>query len=134
MKSVFSFCLLGVTLLFADPSWSLSYKTAFEKAKKEEKGVMIMLSQKSCDACWDMENIVFDDVNLVEQIENSFVPLYLDVNDDDIRDLSFVTAPTLYFLQSSGETIKRLDGVFNIKELTAALLKIKIEKVVDTPK
>ena len=134
MKSVLSFCLLGVTLLFADPNWASSYKTAFEKAKKEEKGVMIMLSQDNCDACWYMENIVFDDADLVQQIENSFIPLYLDVNDDNIRDLNFVTVPTLYFFQSSGETIKHLDGVFNIKELTAALLKIKIEKVVDTPK
>ena len=133
MKFVLSFCLLGVALLFADPNWSLGYKTAFEKAKKEEKGVMIMLSQDSCDGCWYMENIVFDDVDLVQQIENSFIPLYLDVNDDDIHDLSFVGTPTLYFLQNSGETIKRLDGVFNIKEFTAALLKIKIEKVVDTP-
>jgi len=133
MKFILSFCLLGVTLLFADLNWASNYKAAFEKAKKEEKGVMIMLSQDKCDACWYMENIVFDDADLVEQIESSFIPLYLDVNNDDIHDLSFVSKPTLYFLQSSAETIKRLDGVYNVKELMAALLKIKVEKVVDTP-
>lgn len=124
MKLFFSFCLLSAVALFADPHWASSYAKAFEKAKEQEKDVMIILSKDNCDACWYMENIVFEDDGLVEQIEKDFIPLYLDVYDDDIHGLSFIGTPTFYFIKSSGETIKRLDGVFNIKELTAALIKI----------
>ena len=122
MKLFVSLCLLGAVSLFGDPNWVSSYTKAFEKAKEQEKGVMIMLTKDNCDACWYMENIVFEDAALVEQIEKEFIALELDVNDDDIHGLSFSDTPTLYFINSSGETIKRLDGVFNIKELTAALL------------
>lgn len=133
MRLFLSLCLLGVVALFGEPNWSANYAKAFEKAKEQEKGVMIMLSQDNCDACWYMENIVFDEADLVQEIEKEFIPLYLDVNDDDLHGLSFSGTPTLYFMQADGETIKRLDGVFNIKELSAALLKIKVEKVEDTP-
>ena len=131
MKLFLSLYLLGAVSLFGDPIWAASYSKAFEMAKEQEKGVMIMLSKDNCDACWYMENIVFEDDALVEQIEKNFVPLYLDVYDDDIHGLSFIGTPTFYFIKSSGETIKRLDGVFNIKELTAAL--IKIEKLIEVP-
>ncbi len=86
---------------------------------------MILLSQDKCDACWYMENIVFEDDELVRQIEKNFIPLYLDIHDDDLHGLKFTGTPTLYFLTNKEETIKRLDGVFNIKELTAALRKIE---------
>lgn len=125
MKLFLAFCLLGAVSLFGDPNWVSSYTKAFENAKEQEKGVMIMLSKDKCDACWYMDNIVLEDDALVEQIERGYIPLSLDVNDDDIHGLSFSETPTLYFINSSGETIKRLDGVFNIKELTAALLKIE---------
>ena len=91
---------------------------------------MIMLSQDNCNACWYMENIVFEDETLVEAIEKKFVLLYLDIHDDDIHGLSFSGTPTFYFINSSGKMIKRLDGVYNIKEFTAALLKIEVEKQV----
>ena len=67
----------------------------------------------------------------MQQIDKGFIRLRLNVKKDDLHSLSFIKTPTLYFLQSSGETIKRLDAVFNIKELKAALLKIKVDKVVD---
>ena len=131
MRLFVSFCLLGAVSLFGDPNWISSYAKAFEKAKEQEKGVMIMLSKDNCDACWYMENIVLEDDTLVEKIEKGFIPLSLDVNDDDIHGLGFTKTPTLYFLNSSEGTIKRLDGVFNIKELTAAL--IKVEKLIEVP-
>ena len=59
MKSFISLCLLSMTLLLADPTWALNYKSASEQAVKEQKGMMIILSEERCDGCWYMENIVF---------------------------------------------------------------------------
>jgi thioredoxin-related protein len=125
MKSLLSFLLLGTLSLFGEPNWACSYEKAFEMAEKEHKGVMIMLSKKSCDACWYMENIVLEDEALVRRIEKSFVPLYLDVHDDDIHGLTYIGTPTFYFKKSGGRTIKRLDGASNIKEFTASLAEIE---------
>lgn len=133
MKFFLSLCLLGSTALFADLNWASNYAKAFEKAKEQEKGVMIMLSEDKCDACWYMENIVFDEDELVTEIEKKFIPLHLDVHDDNIHSLSFTDTPTLYFMKSNKETIKRLDGVFNIKELTAALIKVGSVEIEEDP-
>jgi len=132
MKFFLSLCLLGSTALFADLNWASNYAKAFEKAKEQKKGVMIMLSKEKCDACWYMENIVFDEDELVTEIEKKFIPLYLDVH-DDIHDLSFTTAPTLYFMKSNREVMKRLNGVYNIKELTSALHKIGSVEIEEKP-
>ena len=114
--------------LSADPKWAPGYEQAFALAKAEQKGVMVMLTQDNCKACWYMENIVFEDELLVEKIERSFVPLSLDVHDDDIHGLDYSGTPTFYFLSAEEKVIKRLDGVYNIKEMTAALLKIALPK------
>ncbi|MDA3946059.1 MAG: thioredoxin family protein [Helicobacteraceae bacterium] len=125
MKFLFTFCLLGIVTLFAAPDWASNYENAFDKAKEQGKGVMIMLSKEHCDACWYMENIVLEDEVLVEKLQEKFVPLYLDINDDNIHDLDFIGTPTFYFINSSGETIKRFDGLLNIKEFMAALIVIE---------
>jgi thioredoxin-related protein len=125
MKLLLSFIFLGTLSLFGEPNWACSYDKAFEQAKKEHKGVMIMLSKKNCDACWYMENIVFEDDELTERMEKNFVPLYLDVHDDNIHGLSYIGTPTFYFKKSGGRTIKRLDGASNLKEFSASLSEIE---------
>jgi len=122
------FVLLSVLSLAADAQWAASYKQAFTQAKEQEKSVLVMLSQDNCKACWYMENIVFEDEVLIEKIEKEYVMLYLDVNDDDIHGLDYSGTPTLYFLTSDDKVLKRLNGVYNIKELTAAMLKIEKPK------
>ena len=84
-----------------------------------------MLSQDNCKACWYLENIVLEDEMLIEKIEQSYVMLYLDVDDDDIHGLDYSEVPSIYFLSSEDKVLGRLNGVYNIKELTAALLTIE---------
>ena len=112
--------------LWAEPHWAESYESAFKTAKAEHKGVMAMLSQENCKACWYMQNIVFEEDLLVEKIEQKFVMLYLDVHKDDLHGLDYSGTPTFYFLTDEDKVIKRLNGVYNIKEMTAALLKIDL--------
>ncbi len=128
MRFFFSVYLLGLLTLCADPNWASSYNSAFEKAQEEEKGVMVLLSQERCDACWYMENIVLGDDELVRRVESRFIPLYLDIHHDDLHGLKFTGTPTLYFLTNREEPIQRLEGVYNIKELTAVLRKIEVSK------
>jgi len=121
----FLLLLLAAVSLFGEPNWASSYDKAFTQAKQENKGVMIMLSRKNCDACWYMENIVLEDDALVSRLEENFVPLYLDVHDDNIHGLSYIGTPTFYFQMNSGRTLKRLDGASNIQEFTTSLTEIE---------
>ncbi|MCJ7764754.1 MAG: thioredoxin family protein [Thiovulaceae bacterium] len=125
MRLFATFLLLGAVSLFGDPTWAESYDKAFAAAEKEHKGVMVMLSQKSCEACWYMENIVLKDDELVVRLEKNFIPLYLDINDDNIHGLAYIGTPTFYFKKSDGRTIKRVDGALNIKDFADSLTEIE---------
>ena len=123
---VLFFLTVGLTF-GAELRWSTSYERAFHEAKEHEKGVLIVLTQANCNACFYMENIVFEDKVIVEKISNEYITLNLDIHDDNLHGLTYKGTPTLYFLNMNGVLLKRLDGVYNIKELTAAMK--KIEKV-----
>ncbi len=124
LKVLLLFSLI-LTSLWADLEWSTSYQRAFSEAKDQDKGVLIILTQANCNACYYLENIVFEDDVLSEKISNEYIPLNLDIHDDDLHGLTYRGTPTLYFLNAKGVLLKRLDGVYNIKELTAAMKKIE---------
>ena len=124
MKRLFFLLLFSATSLLADLTWATSYTKAFTKAKAQNKDIFVILTQDNCRACWYMENIVFEDEVLAAALDKQYVPLMLDIHDDDIHGLDYRGTPTLYFLTNEDKVIKRLDGVYNIKELTAALLRV----------
>ena len=125
MKQLLLLTLLFCSSLFAELSWAKSYDDAFALAKKEQKDVLLILSQENCQACWYMKNIVLDDEQLIEKIEARYVVVELDIHKDDIHELAYSGTPTLYFLSSDKKVIKRLNGVYNIKELSSMLLKLE---------
>ena len=126
LKRVLALSLVSLSL-YADLLWSTSYERAFSDAKEQEKGVLVVLTQENCNACFYMESIVFEDRVVSEKISGEYITLNLDIHDDNLHGLTYRGTPTLYFLNMNGVLLKRLDGVYNIKELTAAMK--KIEKV-----
>lgn len=117
MKYLITFLTLFTALLFAEPDWEPSFNEALVKAKKEQKMVLVMLSQRGCDACWYMKNVVFDDDEFVESISKDFVWVYIDTNDDRIPEgLRYFGTPTFHFLDSDGKKVHKLDGYANIQD------------------
>jgi thioredoxin-related protein len=125
MKRIALLSLMLVSALFADLEW-VEYDEAFKKAEEKGKSVMVMLSQEECDACWYMTDIVFKNANIVAEVGNDFIPVYLNIKEDFIPDsLSYIGTPTFYFLNAKGEKIERLNGAFNVKDFTAQIRAVK---------
>ncbi len=118
-KILLSIFLLTISL-FAEQDWTRSYKEAQSIALKENKNIMVMISRETCDACWYMENIVFEDEKVHALIMNNFVPVYLDVIADDIPErFSYMGTPTFYFTKANGEKLgHRINGASNVKDFT----------------
>lgn len=125
MRLIALLTALSVSLL-AELDWATDYAEAAEQAKKEQKMVMVMLSQENCDTCWYMENVVFDNDDLVYELQSSFVPVKIDIHEEIVpQGLSYIGTPTFHFLSGSGEKIDRLVGGANVKDFTEALREIK---------
>ncbi len=125
MKRLTLLFLMLTTALFAELDW-VPYETALSSAQKENKIVMIMLSQEGCDACWYMNDIVFENDDMIDEIGMDFVPVHYDVKEDEVpKQFSYIGTPTFYFLNAKGEKIKRLNGAYNVKDFTEHIRDVK---------
>ena len=113
--------------LLAELDYAESFKEAKALAKKESKGIFVILSKEGCDACWYMENIVFDSDEVVDLLELHYIPLHVDIHNDAIpKGLGFIGTPTMYFLDANGKKLKhgRIDGALNQKEFLEAMKRV----------
>ncbi len=125
MKRLLVGILIAASTLYAELDW-VDYDKALEQAKNNDKVVMVMLSQEGCDACWYMEEVVFEDDNIVSELEMDFIPVYFDVKTDTFpKEFTYIGTPTFYFLNARGEKIERLNGAANVKDFTDYIRDIK---------
>lgn len=122
--------ILGLSLIvscaFAELKWAPSYDAALEKATKEKKKVMVMLSREECPACEYMNDIVFEEKAVVNEIHKHFVPVHLDIHKDFIPEgLGYIGTPTFHFLDAKGKKIGRHDGGANVPTFMGILGKMK---------
>ncbi len=113
--------MLAAAALFANVTHAKNYKAALEQAAAEKKMVMVMLTREGCDACWYMENVVFEDKKIEELLNKDFVVLILDIHNDNLRSLDYIGTPTFHFLTEKGYKRYRLDGAANVKDFTDVL-------------
>lgn len=117
---------LLASFALAELKWASSYDAALAQAKKEKKYIMLMLSREDCPACEYMNDVVFEENAVVNEVHKSFVPVHLDIHKDFIPEgLGYIGTPTFHFLNTSGKKIGRHDGAANIPTFMGILGKMK---------
>lgn len=122
--------VLGLSLIavcaFGEIKWAKSYDAALAQAAKEKKNVMVMLSREGCPACEYMEDIVFEETAVENEMNKKFVSVHLDIHNDFIPEgLGYIGTPTFHFLNASGKKIGRHDGGANVPTFMGIIGKIK---------
>lgn len=99
--------LFAVFLYAADFEWFNSIKEAKEIASKKNKKIMIMVSQKDCRACEYMDSVVFENDEVVEYIENFFIPVKISLKEAKQKGFRAFATPTFIFLDKNQKKISR---------------------------
>ncbi len=100
--------LFSISILFsADFEWLHSIQKAKEEAKKNNKKIMIMISKKDCTSCEYMDSVVFENDDVVDYIENFFIPVKVDIETARKNNLKVFATPTFYFFDKNFKKIKR---------------------------
>ena len=106
MKKLLLIFLAAITLFAADFDW-YSYEEGLKKAKELKRPIFIMISQKGCVTCEYMEDVAFENEELVDFVEHNYIPIKLDIKEAKKLGLKAYGTPTFYFLRPDGTKIGR---------------------------
>ena len=128
MKKILLIMLFVATTLLASMNTVVELEDAYETAEKENKIVMVVLSQKGCPACKYMKDVVFKNKDVVKQFNKDFVAVHLDIHNDYVPlELEHVVTPTIYFLTNDEKIIGAIYGYKNDKDFMQILKKTKAQ-------
>ena len=102
--------------------WITDEKAAFEKARAENKGVMVDFAATWCTPCEELE-LTFGDDEVYEAITSSFVPLKLDVTEGTAEDRALQenygakTLPAVIFMDTRGNVHGRVKSLIEPDEM-----------------
>lgn len=102
--------------------WITDEKVAYEKARAENKGVMVDFAADWCVPCKELE-LTFGDDEVYEAITSSFVPLKIDVtdsndvNEEQQRRYMRDTFPHVVFMGADGTELARVKELIGPRDM-----------------
>ncbi|MDF1883480.1 thioredoxin fold domain-containing protein [Sulfurimonas sp. SAG-AH-194-C21] len=128
MKTIFLLLFIFISSLCAKVEWNDMFDV-FDDAQASNKIVMVMLSREGCPGCEYMHNVVFEDKQVNQLLNDGFLAVDLDVNQDFVpQNLDYFASPTFYFLDKNEKILKRLNGGLHTKDFLQILKEIKKNK------
>lgn len=132
-KIVWLLLLTGTFLSAQELPWQKDVQTAFEKAKTENKTVMLMVEAAYCKWCKKMKRETLSDPEVQKRLQ-PYVPVKILRNDQEaMKNIpeGYYAAPTILFMTPEKEMIVRVIGYFDVLDFLSYIddvEKAKMEK------
>ncbi len=134
MKNIYLVFILGLFLnlnatsekFIKEMSYEDDYQIALEKAKKENKSIMMVVSQVTCPWCRKLERQTLKKKKIDALVKENFIPLSVDKDKLNYpKKFKVKVVPTIFFINSKDETIiKKILGYKNKKDFREILEKV----------
>jgi thioredoxin len=100
-------------------NWHSDMNSALDEAKKTRKPIMIDFYATWCSYCQQLDNETFQDPRVQEKLSQDYVRVKIDgdQNPDLVSKYNIFGYPTLVFLNSDGQEIKRQEGYLPADQL-----------------
>jgi len=103
-----------------------SFDKAVEKAKKENKIIIIKATSKYCHYCKKMDRTVLIDDEVIQALDKDFVSVVIDLTKNNLPlGLKSTMTPTFFFIDSNKKLIKEVAGSWNKEDFLIILKEIK---------
>jgi len=90
------------------------FSVALERAKKENKIIMIKATSEHCHYCKKMDREVLIDDTVVEAINKDFISVVVDVSKEQMPlGIDASMTPSFFFVDKSAQVIKTIPGSWN---------------------
>ena len=111
MRVSILFFLLTFMLSASDIEWAGSYSEAIELAKKENKGIYILITSETCRWCRKLESTTLKKDAVIDKIDKSFITLHVTRDKDEYpKYLKAKMIPMSYFIRPNGRVVHSVPG------------------------
>lgn len=122
MRIVMMTVLLLAALFGEEIHWVHSYDEATEKAAKEGKNVLVLITTESCRWCRKLEAYTLTDQAVVRRINEKYVAVHVTRDVDDYPEtLKAPYVPTSYFLRPDGKIVHDMMGYWSVEDYLSIL-------------
>jgi thiol-disulfide isomerase/thioredoxin len=103
-----------------------SFDSAIDKAKKEDKIIIIKASSKYCHYCKKMDREILIDKDVVDALNKNFISVSIDVSKNDLPlELKTTMTPTFFFIDKNKKLIKEVAGAWGKEDFLLILKEIR---------
>ncbi len=103
--------------------WLTDFKLAKEESLKLKKPILLQFEMENCGGCKKLAATTFQDRKVVDEMNEWFIPLKLDIiKDREVRrTLGAYWTPAIYFLDQNGNSFYHFNGYLPADEFSAML-------------
>ena len=127
MKKILLFsALLMFTRLFADIDWQKELSSAFAKAAKEDKVVMVMVEGEHCKWCKKMRYRTLGDESVEKKLSDYVNVRVLEENENAVKTLPKIDGvPTIFFMSADKKVIQKLVGYYDVDDFLSFITTVE---------
>jgi len=99
----------------------MTFSEGLQKAKQEDKPVMVDFYADWCGPCRMMDQITYEDEKVIEEVMKNFVPVKVDVDVEQSLAYQFgiYSIPTIVYLDENGNEVYRTVGYRSVSQILA---------------
>lgn len=87
------------------------FTLAIQKAKNQNKEVMMVYSAVWCPECEYMKEVVLKDKEIVNYVQKRYIVLFLDIQKDELpKQYKYIGIPTFFFIDKNKEEKNQIIG------------------------
>ena len=119
-KILWGMFLLVGTLFSSELVWQKDITTAFEKAKKENKVVMVLVEGEHCRWCKKMKHRTLSEESVLERLEPYIIVKVMREDTEAVKDLPAISGvPSIFFVKANKKVLETVVGYYNIVDFTS---------------
>jgi len=116
-KLVVAYALLMVTVLFAEIVWQKDLGTAFEKAQKEQKVVMVMVEGEYCKWCKKMKYRTLSDAHVEKRLAQYVMVKVKQEDENAVNALPRIDRiPAIFFMTADKKLLESVVGYYKVDD------------------
>lgn len=111
MKFLTLIFAFGISLLAHELQYEHEFNKALQKAKHQNKEIMMVYSAVWCPECNYMKDVVFKDKKVVDYIQQHYIVLTLDIQKDKLPEgFDYIGIPTFFLIDKNGKQRHKIIG------------------------